>query len=374
MSVEVQVTMPTKCLKTRASQELQRMEFARDSVLGRNGSTARPGGAKVDPRPTATRLEALWAEHRYDARAFGTSLARRAMDEARTQSERDRGGSGDEDVMVRDEGHGGRTAEVVAENNKWEKELRAAAYEEQVRKWGEEQEKYAASDGVMGAGEMAMWNTLHPAADGRLERCEWGALQQAQHIRSRTHKEVWLRVVAGCSRYTTVYAAKQGSYQEFRSPHTEEQRLAVLLCECGQGVQDSMHVLKCALADMVELRRKVVQTADACVCVWCGGSGRKALHGADRRARCKRARGSAVNITQRTEREEEGGQTGIGRRPAVSDRDAWAKATSEHKILTSLGSDCVGLSQGLRVRIISETAAHWGGVEEVYAQANDVDL
>ena len=130
---------------------------------------------------------------------------------------------------------------------------------------------------------------------------------------------MWLRVVAGCSRYTTVYAAKQGSFQEFRSSHTEGQRSAVLLCECGRGVQDSMHVLKCALADMVELRREVVQTADACVCVWCGGSGRKVLHGADRRARCKRARGLTANIMQRAEGEEEGGQTGKEQK----DRRGW---------------------------------------------------
>ena len=51
---------------------------------------------------------------------------------------------------------------------------------------------------------MAMWGTLQLTTDGCLDVGGWGALHRAQHIRPRAQTGVWLRVVAGCSRYTTV--------------------------------------------------------------------------------------------------------------------------------------------------------------------------
>ena len=44
--------------------------------------------------------------------------------------------------------------------------------------WGNEQENYVPHDALMGAGEVAMWDTLHPTADGCLGIKEWGALHK----------------------------------------------------------------------------------------------------------------------------------------------------------------------------------------------------
>ena len=144
---------------------------------------------------------------------------------------------------------------------------------EQISEWGREQDEHTPSNALMGVGEMAMWNALHPAVDGRLPCEEWGALHQAQHIASRGQKEVWLRAVAGCSRYTTVYAARQGSYQEFRSPHTDAQKLAVLQCPCGMGVQDSMHVLLCEHRALLALKKNKCSRPQRNVCNTCPRGG-----------------------------------------------------------------------------------------------------
>ena len=238
-----------------------------------------------------------------------------------------------------DEVEYGRSSEAAAENKVWERELREAAYTEQADEWGEEQDAYHGTDATMGAGEMAMWNMLHPSVGGNLSYCEWGALHQAQYIRSPMQREVWLRVVAGCSRYTTVYAAKQGSYREFRSPHTEEQRASVLLCPCGVGVQDSLHVLRCQCSDVVVLRERVVAVTEECIGSWDGVPGVRSSEKASRKR--SRARGTS------TRRQVDAGRKSVlptrGQHLQTETKEAWERATDERKILVSLGSNWANL-------------------------------
>ena len=219
---------------------------------------------------------------------------------------------------------------------------------------------------------MARWDTLHPTADGCLHPAEWGALHQAQHITSRTRKEVWLRVVAGCSRYTTVYAARQGSYQQFRSLHTDAEKLAVLLCPCGGGVQDSLHVLRCTHNALEGLRRRVLEVTERCVLRWSNTTDQQVVHGPPSHGDYT-YRKARPNVTAR--RSAKGRRKGPSKRKRTlsANEDAgWRAATDVQKLLTSLGSNCLDLPWELHAHVIGESAAHWGDVETTYAAVNGV--
>ena len=232
---------------------------------------------------------------------------------------------------------------------------------EQISEWGREQDEHTPSNALMGVGEMAMWNALHPAVDGRLPCEEWGALHQAQHIASRGQKEVWLRAVAGCSRYTTVYAARQGSYQEFRSPHTDAQKLAVLQCPCGMGVQDSMHVLLCEHRALLALKKQVLATSEICVQHLPTRGGNK-RHKTNYDTTARRAQQPRREHLSRAEMRREG------------NTDGWMAATDTQKLMASLGSHCTRLPKRVHLHVISEAAAPWGDLERIYASVNKVAL
>ena len=74
--------MPTPCLKARASQELQRMQCVKESVLERRGEECSTLTTRGSPGIAAAKLATAWASCRYDARLFDTSLASRAVREA----------------------------------------------------------------------------------------------------------------------------------------------------------------------------------------------------------------------------------------------------------------------------------------------------
>ena len=368
LSAATQIEMPTPCLKARASQEQLRMQCVKKSVLIR-GDQRRQHTVTCHngPRDAAYKLAARWADCKYDARLFDTTATRRALDDVNNGDE----GDAHADVHTESEGeeedehahqpHGNRTTSAIAENNRWERALREAAVEEQISEWGKEQDEHTPGNALMGVGEMAMWNALHPAVDGRLPGREWGALHQAQHIISRSQKEVWLRAVAGCSRYTTVYAARQGSYQEFRSPHTDAQKLAVLQCPCGMGVQDSMHVLLCEDRALVALRREVLAISEKCVHRLPVGGGNK-RHKTNCDATARRALQPRREHLPRAEMRRDG------------NTDGWMAATDTQKLMASLGSHCTRLPKRVHLHVISEAAAPWGDLERIYASVNKVTL
>ena len=206
-----------------------------------------------------------------------------------------------------------------------------------------------------------MWNTLQPAIGGRLYYEEWGALYQAQHIVSRGQKEVWLRVAAGCSRYTTVYATRHGSYQQSRSPHTDAQKLAVLQCPCGMGVQDSMHVLLCAHHTLVGFRRQTLTVSEACV------------QHLPARGGCKRHKANNDTATRRAQQPRQGHLSRTEKR-CRGNTDGWMVTTDVQRMLASLGSHCIGLPKRVHLHVISMAATHCGDVEKAYAGINGFTL
>ena len=179
-------------------------------------------------------------------------------------------------------------------------------------------------------------------------------------------------MVAGCSRYTTVYGAKQGSYQEFRSQHKDAQKLRILFCPCGGGVQDSLHVLACTHSALVELRRRVLEVTEKCVLQWGGTAGSRSAHDPSPHVGYKH---HTTNPDTTARRVAEGRQREANKRKrAISDDEEanWLTMTKTQKLLISLGSDSMWLPWELCARIVAESASYWGDVETTYAAINGV--
>ena len=162
---------------------------------------------------------------------------------------------------LRDRREQGRIADL------WTTEIIANAMAEQESEWAQEQLDYKPGRPELGSGDGALCCLLHPPYHRVLGAHRWGVLHLMDLGSSRGSGEVvdrFLRLLTGCTPTTRVYKCKMKSVKEWRTPseHTDLQRLQVASCPCGNGLQDSAHVLWCSHTLAETIRTNVLTIAN----------------------------------------------------------------------------------------------------------------
>ena len=244
-----------------------------------------------------------------------------------TESETDNDASSSEDSSSEDAPWEGW--EFKGTLKAWRKELTNKAQEQCILTWAKDRLDYKPSHTGDWAGSSCLWCHIHP---GELnDDCAWKpiGLELLRNNNNRGERCSMMRLWAGmtpslrsCRLVTAVTLTKM----------TVQEKNRWVQCPCGGGAQDSMHVLVCTNPIVQKIRDDAVEAA-------------KASEDAPTRS----------------------GKTQKRRRTEDFD---WSEVSPEEAVIISMGGYRQGITQGLLISVVSNTAKQWVRLNEAWALIN----
>ena len=234
-------------------------------------------------------------------------------------------------------------------------EIEQQAYKQQEIQWAEEQETYTPHDERLGAGEAALWNSLHRPIEGKITRDRWGILHLIDHRTANPeHVATYIEMLAGCTPTLKSFQCKRRTTKEWKYPksYTDEQRREATRCPCGGGIQDGVHILRCQNARIRTLKNAVLIEANDLMERLETKLRTALLAENDHGPNTKEARRLA------------------DKRESLTNLQNWRLQKDIDKLRDTMGGTPTTLDQATRGQLITTCLAEWGEIEDAWDEVN----